>query len=633
MKNTENNVNRPNILLIMADQYRFPRYDKNHGMREPIKKILGFQGKSRDLKPYAKYFPGLVRLRENAVVLRNHTIAASACIPSRAALFTGQYGARTGVTQTDGVFKGPDQINWLETNGIPTMGDWFRASGYSTHYFGKCHFAHPPDHSLQEFGFDNWEQSYPEPHGTEVNNLGFYRDHGFADLVTTFLKGKGLALDYDRQQADGNENGESQKPWFAVASFTNPHDIVAYPQLNRNLDPNAPPIGPLPVPKQGDKSVAPIKGTWEIPLNPNGFPQKTASLPPTFNEDLATNNKPDCQLDYSLKLGIALASTSESLEIATHAPGLVGQPVPLAKKPAVWSEVYLQYYTYLHTVLDQHIDRVMKTLDETGLAENTIVIFAPDHGEHGAAHGKMLQKWHSAYQEAIHVPVVVCLPKDSSKKSSKGIKDQIGDLTSHIDMLPTILGLAGIGEKERKAISKLLQKENHNVVELPGADLSGIITGTESGPVQNPDGTPREGILFVTSDAITEPGNVDDPDSYPISYQVYLEAVETYIHTDKKKWKPITDNMVPGPVRQPSHLHCVRHKNWKLVKYFDPSGEHANQWEMYNLKSDPNEKRNLLVYNEEFPTPVHGLKEGKIVKKAKELDALLTQLEQQYLDS
>ena len=83
---------RPNILLITCDQYRFPRfsYGPHHGFAEPLKQILGFQGEVDETNPYAKFFPGLRRLRNNAVVLRNHTIAASACTPSRAVIYTGQ---------------------------------------------------------------------------------------------------------------------------------------------------------------------------------------------------------------------------------------------------------------------------------------------------------------------------------------------------------------------------------------------------------------------------------------------------------------------------------------------------------------------------------------------------------------
>lgn len=150
---------RPNILLITCDQYRFPRfsYGPNHGFVDDLKQILGFQGTVDASNIYAKYFPGLLRLRNRAVVLRNHTIAASACTPSRATIYTGQYGTKTGVTQTDGLFKNGDSENfpWLDADGIPTLGTWMRHAGYTTHYFGKWHVSNPPDHSLKRYGFDN----------------------------------------------------------------------------------------------------------------------------------------------------------------------------------------------------------------------------------------------------------------------------------------------------------------------------------------------------------------------------------------------------------------------------------------------------------------------------------------------
>ena len=98
---------RPNILLITCDQYRFPRfsYGAAHGLAEGLKDVLGFQ----PLKPdndYIQHFPGLAALRDNAVLLANHTIAASACTPSRTVIYTGQYETetvsfRTGLENAD----------------------------------------------------------------------------------------------------------------------------------------------------------------------------------------------------------------------------------------------------------------------------------------------------------------------------------------------------------------------------------------------------------------------------------------------------------------------------------------------------------------------------------------------------
>ena len=63
------------------------------------------------------------------------------CVPSRPTIFTGQYPDVHGVTQTDGLGKMADdsRLRWLPVGEVPTLGHWFRAAGYDTHYDGKWH--------------------------------------------------------------------------------------------------------------------------------------------------------------------------------------------------------------------------------------------------------------------------------------------------------------------------------------------------------------------------------------------------------------------------------------------------------------------------------------------------------------
>ncbi len=239
-------TDRPNILLITCDQYRFPRfsYGADAGFHQGLKEILGFQPLSAD-NPYVKYFPGLMRLRRNAVVLRNHMIAASACTPSRAVIYTGQYGTRTGRHPDRRLFKNGDAPNfpWLDADGIPTLGTWMRHAGYTTHYFGKWHVSNPPEHSLKRWGFDDWEASYPEPHGSQANNLGIYRDVGFTDSACAFIRRMGLANNYNRVYAnmlasDPNSSGPKidSVPWFAVGLL---HQSARHRDLSRRREPGA----------------------------------------------------------------------------------------------------------------------------------------------------------------------------------------------------------------------------------------------------------------------------------------------------------------------------------------------------------------------------------------------------------
>lgn len=674
-KGTSGAGTRPNILLITCDQYRFPRfsYGPDGGFDEPLKQVLGFQGAVDETNPYAKFFPGLLKLRPNSVVLRNHTIAASACTPSRAVIYTGQYGTRTGVTQTDGLFKNGDSPNfpWLEAGGIPTLGTWLRAAGYTTHYFGKWHVSNPPDHSLERYGFDNWEESYPEPHGAQFNNLGVYRDAGFTDSACAFLRRQGLASNYNRAYAsmaaaDPDTSGPDTSalpPWFAVASFTNPHDIATYPGVIAQALPDPDSLtgtqsifGPLTIPGQGETTPPPVAGTIRIPLNPDGFPQDCARPAPTQGESLA--GKPGCQHEAAYKVGLALAAKGGFNLVnglmgavpqlpGTHADGAAVAlslksciPLQLSDDPEANCRLFLQLYAWLHAVVDVHIDAVLTALEESGQADNTIVIFLADHGEYGAAHGMMIEKWYTAYQEALHVPVVVRFPGGQPQGGQPsaavpGEPAQLDILSSHIDILPTVLGFAGIDAEQRRAIAAELA-ETRPVPPLPGVDLSEVIEKALTDdraaiPVVEPDGEVREGVLFITDDEITAPlppsRTAEEKRSYE-EFAVYQAVVEA-VRAGRGKG-PV--ELTPGAVRQPNHVRCVRTRDWKLARYFDPSGRAPQEWEMYDLAGDPNEAVNLVEVAVSPPKARRDLPNSAAVQGAADrLASLLARLERRDL--
>ncbi|HVI98767.1 MAG TPA: sulfatase-like hydrolase/transferase [Sphingomonas sp.] len=670
---------RPNILLITCDQYRFPRfsYGPNGGLAQGLKAILGFQSEVDGTNPYARFFPGLLRLRKNAVVLRNHTIASSACIPSRTAIYTGQYGTRTGVTQTDGLFKSGDSpaFPWLEPDGIPTLGSWMREAGYTTHYFGKWHVSNPQDHSLQRYGFDDWETSYPEPHGPLPNDLGTYRDVGFSDLACTFIRRKALGLDYDRLYASDatrdpggdRPQPEDTKPWFAVASFTNPHDIATYPGVvaqalpasdasqstklpdSRTAKRTTQPIfGPLTIPGPEDVTPPPVAGTARIPLNPLGFPQDCAVAAPTQNESLA--DKPSCQHEYAYKMGLALAAKA-GLSVAERAGGdpkeVTGLavraalqsciPFRLADNPDLNCQLFLQLYGWLHSVVDTHIEAVLKTLEETGQADNTVVIFLTDHGEYGGAHGMMMEKWHTAYAEALHVPVVIRDPRLAASASESGQADgailrQVNAVTSHIDILPTVLGLAGVDQAERMAIHDRLAARRP-MPPLPGVDLTPLVIGEwPDDTVIEPDGCAREGVLFITDDEITAPlpATLDPHQRHAYeSFDIYVETVDAVREGAHDKG-PVS--LMPGAVKQPNHIRCLRTAHYKLARYFDPAGQAPQEWELYDLLHDPNEATNLVEVAVTPPKVRSGVENQQAVQaEVDRLVSLLEKLERQVL--
>ncbi|MBC3806993.1 sulfatase-like hydrolase/transferase [Undibacterium seohonense] len=638
---------RPNILMIMVDQLCYPssaassaadRAADQGGFAPDIKSILSFVD-SLEGNEFVQHYPGFCKLREYATVFTDHTIAESACIPSRASIMTGQYGPRTGVTQTDGLFKNGDASNfpWLPANGAPTAGDYFRELGYSTHYFGKWHVSDPADHTLQAYGFGDWEMSWPEPHGSLTNNMGVYRDYQFADLACSFLRRRGLGVPYSRASSTAGDHHPNQSfvptpaPFFAVCSFTNPHDIATYPTLPRALMPAVPdanvslreligPGGSVPIPTQGTVSAVPQDGTFRVPLNPTGLPQHCATATSTQNENLL-NNKPRAQFDASYKVALGLAaktglaaaqgkggSPEDVLENAVKATLASTIPFQLQKHADAASVGFLQYYAYMISMVDRHILNVLTTLEQAGLRENTIVVFVSDHGEFGAAHGMQIEKWHGAYQEVVHVPFLICSP---TYNTAADAPIAIDAQTSHIDLLPTLLALSGAQQEQIERARRNLAK-THKAAPLPGANLLPVMAAGQ-GPVCNPDGSERLGVLFATDDMITEPLPMDDDPHNQASWQqyaVYATTVEL-LRTEPtaNSTHPYVPELTAGPVVQPAHVRALRSAEWKLVRYCDPWSERpvADQWELYNLRLDPVEAINLLVYDGVFPTPIDHL--------------------------
>lgn len=590
-----NSPDRPNILFIMVDQMRYPPFYA-HDPLEPLNQILRFQPGSLAGNPYADFFPGFRLLRNHGVSFQNHNASSMACVPGRATIMTGQYSARSGVTQTEGMFKidTDPAFPWLPQDGVPTLGDWFRAAGYETHYFGRWDLSNPPVGNLEQWGFSDWEYSYPSDQRFGTANLGVYRDKSYTDLVTTFLRRKALGVEANIINSNNPTNASfKQKPWLAVASFVNPHDIGGYPfPWKPQVEPPGPVaqnepiserIAPYGAPPKGKRSNPPVYGgvpaTYRVPLNPDGFRVDRVALPPNWKADL--KNKPDCQYDYSYKFPIAL-TTLRGQNFLVASP----YPFQMQDNAEDWYRSYIEFYLYLQYLVNLEITKVMESLHEFGLAENTIVVFTADHGELAGAHGGQIEKWHNVYRESIHVPAIISSPLVNPDAEMK----VVSDLTTHVDWIPTLLGLAGFDQQDRATLGKFIQ--GHTVYPFAGEDLSGLITRGES--------LKRTGVLFVSDDHITAPL---DTNYIQDRYRWYLDWTERMTAPDGQptEKQPL---LAPGPVVQPNHLQSFYEHPWKLARYWEPGNPTNTQWELYNIDADINENHNLLGWDRETGAPV-----------------------------
>lgn len=92
--------------------------------------------------------------------------------------------------------------------------------------------------------------------------------------------------------------------------------------------------------------------------------------------------------------------------------------------------------------LDWNIGRILEALSETGLAEDTYIVFFSDHGDLHGSHGQF--KKTAPWEEAIRIPFIVA-GGPSVYDCRRGADDR---LVNHVDIAPTSLGLAGLDTPE-----------------------------------------------------------------------------------------------------------------------------------------------------------------------------------------
>lgn len=489
-------------------------------------------------------------LRKNGMEFLNHYAGSSACSPSRTTLYTGQYPSLHGVSQTTGVAKGafePD-VFWLDANTVPTMGDYFRGEGYQTFWRGKWHAsdedvlipgthdAFPSYNSITGVPSKDKIEVYkeanrldpfgfsgwigPEPHGSSPRNSGSSAPIGLSGRDEVY---SAETVELIKSLEKESQNSKVNKPWFTMCSFVNPYDIALY-------------------------------GVF-------------TALSPSFN----------FEIDPTLPLIPPAPTVDESLLTKPRAQESYRITYPKALQPILDNDVYRQLYYSLQKRADQEMLKVFNALKNSIFYENTIVIFTSDHGELLGAHGGLYQKWYNMYEESIHVPLIIHSPALFSKN------EQTDVLTSHVDILPTLLGLTGLNEKSLQA---KLSKGHTEVKPLVGRNLTPLLEKSEHFKADEP-------IYFMTDDDVTKGLNQTTVTGKPYTSVIqpnHIEAVITKLKTGPANEKEI----------------------WKFARYFDnpqfPSNSDSNElaeteecpdapvvdeFELYNLTLDPLEEKNL----------------------------------------
>ena len=116
-------------------------------------------------------------------------------------------------------------------------------------------------------------------------------------------------------------------------------------------------------------------------------------------------------------------------------------PAPICAPDTEVTRIIRARYLEKCALIDRYVGRLMKTLDERGLKENTVVIFTSDHGDNLGDYGIWEKRYF--YENCCGVPFVMAGPGIPREERMFGLRVSKA-LVSHVDLYPTMLNLAGV---------------------------------------------------------------------------------------------------------------------------------------------------------------------------------------------
>ena len=468
--------------------------------------------------PSQLILPARNKLADKATNFTQAHVVSPLCSMSRGNLYTGQHGQFTGLWENT-----PLPWGGGIKDDIQTMGHFFQNAGYTTGYTGKWHLTHMGHKGgktlketrqlFQKFGFHETYQA-----GERGGAKG-----GFESDPLTVQDALGFI---DKQKGQDS-------PWFLTTNLVNPHDIM-YFKANQSQQDNR--IGQFP-----DKlSIAPDHPIYKHEHN--------VAFPDNFGPG-TREGKPAAHFQKEGVQETALGEISWQDQEA-------------------WSKYRNYYYNCLVDV-DRHIDALLEGLEKSGEADNTIVLFVSDHGEMLGVHGHR-GKGCLVYKEVANVPLSIIHPDIKGGKQTQA-------LTSHMDIIPTLLSLIGLSSDDIA----------YQYPFLKGRDFSSVLTQPILlGPRQH------DGVLFQWS-------SLTYLDKEAAQSFTRIKAAQGFLNTTQA----LSDAKLSLGLDNRGHMRGVFDGRYKFARYFSPLKHHTpnsfesllanNDLELYDTHQDPSENINL----------------------------------------
>ncbi|KAF9893148.1 hypothetical protein FE257_012559 [Aspergillus nanangensis] len=326
-------------------------------------------------------------IREGTQFLRHYAHAALCC-PSRVTLWTGLHAHNHNVTDVVEPYGGWSKVQQvgLHNKYLPV---WLSEHGYNTYYAGKLYNG---------YGEKNYDSDGKYAAGwTESDFLVESKAYTYYDSV--FQHNKGDQHDKPRKVTGYStsiitdatlqyieDSVTDNTPFFVVAAPIAPHTSITQPPV------------PHPIPeKKYDGKLSGLK----VPDAPNFNPNQRSGVNHIRDLGQITNTS---YLDF----------------------------------------LDLFHQKRIETLLsvDDLVREVVTKLEDKGILDNTYIIYTSDNGFH-IGHHRMAPGKRSPYEEDINVPMIIRGPG-----VGKGMDTDM--VTSHVDLAPTIMNMAGVDPEPEK---------------------------------------------------------------------------------------------------------------------------------------------------------------------------------------
>ena len=475
--------------------------------------------------------PAREAIKKRAITFLNHQNATVQCSSARSVIYTGQH------IQHSGIF---DNLNFLWqpdlSSKVKTIGHRLNELGYYPAYQGKWHLS---------VNMDAVKHAYDAPLDTYrkiIEGYGFHDFLGFGDICDKELGGytfdkANVASAVAWMRNEGQKLKEKKQPWYLAVNIVNPHD-VAYYNSDLPSEDQQQKSAAIPVPRAPTDDL--YKATWD------SYP-----LPESRKQALDAPGRPAAHKIYQDSWNAVCGNWPN--------------------EDRRWRAL-LDYYFNCIRDSDENVAAVMKGLKDSGMEDNTIVIFTADHGELGGSH-QMRGKGTTAYKEQNHLPLMIIHPAFPGGKECKAV-------TSQLDLATTIISMTGKDAASRKKAAESLK----------GRDLVPLLKNPESADLE----TLRPGALY-NFNMLSFCDVKWAKRTYPWMFSGHVATAEEL---------KLLATYEPDFANR-SAIRSVSNGRYRFSRYFSPLHFNTpttfedlvanNDLELFDLQNDPQEMNNLAM--------------------------------------